>query len=91
MPVKPMAPTVSTPTPPTATAPTDSSGLYTAADLDTDACLRQRVVYFDFDKDDVKKNFRRFLVAMQNIFATVPLHTSHYRAIPMSAVRVSII
>ncbi|KQH74504.1 peptidoglycan-associated lipoprotein Pal [Xylella fastidiosa subsp. sandyi] len=60
VPVKPMAPTVSTPTP-TATVPTDSSGLYTVADLDTDACLRQRVVYFDFDKDDVKKEFQTVL------------------------------
>ncbi|HHW4680200.1 MAG TPA: peptidoglycan-associated lipoprotein Pal [Xylella taiwanensis] len=56
VPVKPVTPPVSTPmTPPT---PTHFSGLYTVADLDTDACLRQRVVYFEFDKDDVKQEFQ---------------------------------
>lgn len=35
-----------------------SGGRYTPADLDTDACLRQRVVYFDFDQDQLKPEFQ---------------------------------
>lgn len=38
---------------PATTAPV-SDGRYTPADLDTDACLRQRTVYFDFDKDTLR-------------------------------------
>ncbi|HET9047630.1 MAG TPA: peptidoglycan-associated lipoprotein Pal [Chiayiivirga sp.] len=34
-----------------------SDGKYTPADLDTDSCLRQRVVYFDFDQDVLKPEF----------------------------------
>jgi peptidoglycan-associated lipoprotein len=37
---------------PTTTAVDD--GKYSAADLESDACLRQRVVYFDFDQADIK-------------------------------------
>jgi peptidoglycan-associated lipoprotein len=42
------------------TNPSDggSGGRYTPADLDTDACLRQRVVYFDFDQDQLKPEFQ---------------------------------
>ncbi|HHW4679343.1 MAG TPA: peptidoglycan-associated lipoprotein Pal [Xylella sp.] len=55
LPVKPVTSPVSKPT----TSPTrPSSGLYTVTDLDTDACLRQRVIYFDFDKEDVKQEFK---------------------------------
>ena len=42
-------------------APPQASGKYTPADLDTDACLRQRVVYFDFDKDEVKPEFQQIM------------------------------
>ncbi|RUL62174.1 peptidoglycan-associated lipoprotein Pal [Dyella dinghuensis] len=43
-------------------APANSgAGKYTPADLDTDACLRQRVVYFDFDKDEVKPEFQQIM------------------------------
>ena len=31
---------------------------YSPGDLDTDSCLRQRVVYFDFDKTDIKSQFQ---------------------------------
>jgi peptidoglycan-associated lipoprotein len=41
-------------TQPAATAP----GAYTPEDLDTDACLRQRVVYFDFDQDVLRPEFQ---------------------------------
>lgn len=44
------------------TAPTDTgpvaSGAYGPNDLDTDACLRQRVVYFDLDQDSLKPEFQ---------------------------------
>jgi len=33
-------------------------GKYGPGDLDTDACLRQRVVYFDFDQDTLKPDFQ---------------------------------
>ena len=40
------------------TGPTGTGGLYGPGDLDTDSCLRQRVVYFDFDKDALKPEFQ---------------------------------
>lgn len=54
------------PPPPTDTTPATppppvDSGLYGPEDLDTDACLRQRVVYFDFDKDEVKPEFQAIM------------------------------
>jgi len=42
-------------------APPPSDGKYTPADLDTDACLRQRVVYFDFDKTEIKPEFQQIM------------------------------
>lgn len=55
------APVVSAPstTAPAAEAP--RPGVYTPADLDTDACLRQRVVYFDFDQDALKPEFQTLI------------------------------
>ncbi len=47
--------------PPSAnTTPIGSStgGRYTPADLETDSCLRQRVVYFDLDQDTLKPEFQ---------------------------------
>lgn len=38
-----------------------TSGLYGPGDLDTDACLRQRVVYFDLDKEDIKSEFQAIM------------------------------
>ncbi|MBS0576061.1 MAG: peptidoglycan-associated lipoprotein Pal [Proteobacteria bacterium] len=35
-----------------------AGGKYTPADLESDSCLRQRVVYFDFDKDAVRPEFQ---------------------------------
>jgi peptidoglycan-associated lipoprotein len=37
---------------------TNTVGRYTAADLDSDTCLRQRVVYFDLDQDTLKPEFQ---------------------------------
>lgn len=45
---------------PAATAPADD-GRYGPEDLDTDACLRQRTVYFDFDQDTVKPEFQAIM------------------------------
>ncbi len=43
---------------PVETAPVAETGKYRPEDLDTDACLRQRVVYFDFDQDTLKPEFQ---------------------------------
>ena len=52
--VKPAPPP---PEAPTATAPATTAGAFTPADLQTNACLRTRVIYFDFDKSDVQSQF----------------------------------
>ena len=54
--VKPQTPADTTPV---ATSQQPTSGKYTPEDLDRDACLRQRVVYFDFDKDEIKPEFQQ--------------------------------
>ena len=54
-PVAPAEPT--TPTAPTAPVATG----YGPNDLDTDACLRQRVVYFDLDQDSLKPEFQAIM------------------------------
>ena len=50
------------PAEPTTTAPVTEQpttpGAYTPESLDTDACLRQRVVYFDFDQDALRPEFQ---------------------------------
>ena len=62
--VKPTPPadttTTAPTTPPAPTAPT-TSGVYGPNDLDTDACLRQRVVYFDLDQDALKPEFQAIM------------------------------
>ena len=40
------------------TQPADTAGVYGPEDLDTDACLRNRIVYFDFDMDNVRPEFQ---------------------------------
>ena len=42
------------------TGPT-RTGAYGPGDLDTDACLRQRVVYFDLDQDALKPEFQNIV------------------------------
>jgi peptidoglycan-associated lipoprotein len=37
------------------------AGAYSPGDLDTDACLRQRVVYFDLDQDALKPEFQNIV------------------------------
>ncbi len=55
---EPQAPVETAPTAPTAPS---TSGLYGPGDLDTDACLRQRVVYFDLDQDSLKPEFQAIM------------------------------
>lgn len=38
--------------------PPATAGAYGPGDLDTDACLRQRVVYFDLDQDALRPEFQ---------------------------------
>jgi peptidoglycan-associated lipoprotein len=49
-----------TPTTPATQAAVDD-GKYGPEDLDTDACLKQRTVYFDFDQDAVKAEFQAIM------------------------------
>lgn len=42
----------------TTRVPDAGPGRYTPADLDTDSCLRQRVIYFDFDQDTLRPEFQ---------------------------------
>ena len=56
--VKPQAPASE---PIAQTQPSENNGKYTPADLDTDACLRQRIVYFDFDKTEIKPEFQQIM------------------------------
>lgn len=64
-----------TTTPTTPTGPT-TSGVYGPNDLDTDACLRQRVVYFDLDQDSVKPEFQ----------AVMACHAKYLRDRPSSRI-----
>jgi peptidoglycan-associated lipoprotein len=43
------------------TTPAMDDGRFTEADLDTDSCLRQRVVYFDLDQDTLKPEFEAIM------------------------------
>ena len=38
--------------------PDTAPGRYSPSDLDTDSCLRQRIVYFDFDQDTLRPEFQ---------------------------------
>ena len=39
----------------------NTPGRYTPADLDTDSCLRTRVIYFDFDQDLLRPEFQNVI------------------------------
>jgi peptidoglycan-associated lipoprotein len=56
----------------TTTTQTDRGGKYTRESLDTDACLRQRVVYFDFDRSEIKGEFQ----------AQINCHAEYLRQFP---------
>ena len=73
--VKEQPATDTTPTT-TPTTPVADDGRYGPEDLDTDACLRQRVVYFDFDQDALKPEFQ----------AIVACHAKYLRDRPSSRI-----
>ena len=56
--VKPTAPADTGTTTAPADTGTTTTGAYGPGDLDTDACLRQRVIYFDFDQDTLRPEFQ---------------------------------
>ena len=56
---------------------TPRAGAYTPADLDTDACLRNRVVYFDLDQDALKPEFQ----------AAMACHAKYLRDRPSARLR----
>lgn len=58
---KPEAPVSDTMDPPAETMPAQDDGRFTADDLDSDSCLRQRVVYFDLDQDTLKPEFEAIM------------------------------
>jgi peptidoglycan-associated lipoprotein len=43
---------------PTTTQSVADDGMYGPEDLDTDTCLRQRTIYFDFDQDTLRPEFQ---------------------------------
>jgi len=61
-------------TPTTTTTTANNGGKYSVEDLDKDSCLRQRVVYFDFDQDTLKPEFQ----------ATIACHAKYLRDRPQS-------
>ncbi|MDH7453535.1 peptidoglycan-associated lipoprotein Pal [Luteimonas composti] len=73
--VKDVPPADTTP-PPAQTGGTTAPGAYTPADLDTDACLRQRVVYFDLDQDALRPEFQ----------AAMSCHAKYLRDRPSSRI-----
>jgi peptidoglycan-associated lipoprotein len=58
---KPEAPVEDTTPPPVTTEPAPTDGRYTATDLDRVPCLRERVVYFDFDRADIRGEAQEIL------------------------------
>ena len=70
------APPVDTTPPPAQTDGTTAPGAYGPSDLDTDACLRQRVVYFDLDRDALRPEFQ----------AAMSCHAKYLRDRPSSRI-----
>ena len=60
----------------TSTEPMDNSGRYTAGSLDTDSCLRQRVLYFDLDKSEIRPEFQ----------AQISCHAAYLKQFPQARV-----
>ena len=56
----------------TVTQAVTETGRYKPGDLDTDACLRQRVIYFDLDKTDIHSEFQ----------AAISCHAAYLRQFP---------
>jgi peptidoglycan-associated lipoprotein len=60
------------PTEGTVTDRNSTTGQYTTGSLDSDSCLRQRVVYFDFDRSEIRPEFQ----------AQIACHASYLRQFP---------
>ncbi|MGA9341036.1 MAG: peptidoglycan-associated lipoprotein Pal [Rhodanobacteraceae bacterium] len=65
------------PPPPVTTQPAENNGRYTRESLDTDSCLRQRVIYFDFDRSEIKPEFQ----------AQIACHADYLKQFPDARVR----
>lgn len=74
--VKTEPPPVETAPQTTTTEPVDTGGLYTRDSLDTDSCLRQRVVYFDLDRSEIKPEFQ----------AQMSCHAAYLKQFPQARV-----
>jgi peptidoglycan-associated lipoprotein len=74
--VKPPPPVEEAP-PPTSTERMETTGKYTRESLDTDSCLRQRVIYFDLDRTEIKPEFQ----------AQIACHAAYLRQFPEARVR----
>jgi peptidoglycan-associated lipoprotein len=74
--VKPPPPVEEAP-PPTSTERVETTGRYTRDSLDTDSCLRARVVYFDLDQTVIKPEFQ----------AQIACHAAYMRQFPEARVR----
>ena len=69
---KPVPPSSTDTTTTTRDTGANMGGKYTVESLDTDSCLRQRVVYFDFDHAEIKPEFQ----------AQVACHAAYLRQFP---------
>ena len=58
--------------PPPVAPPVVDDGKYDASDLDSDACLRQRVVYFDFDQATIKPEYQATVACHGKYLSDVP-------------------
>ena len=74
--VKPPPPVEEAP-PATTTERMETTGKYTRDSLDSDSCLRQRVVYFDLDQTNIKPEFQ----------AQIACHAAFLRQFPEARVR----
>jgi len=74
--VKPPPPVEEVPSS-TTTQQVQTTGKYSRESLDTDSCLRQRVIYFDLDRSEIKPEFQ----------AQVACHAAYLRQFPESRVR----
>jgi peptidoglycan-associated lipoprotein len=69
--VKEEAPVEAKPADPAPVTQPVDDGKYTREDLNTDPCLRQRVVYFDFDRADIKAEAEAILTCHGKYLADV--------------------
>ena len=75
--VKPAPPVEEAPVT-TTTQGTETMGKYTRESLDTDSCLRQRVVYFDLDQTVIKPEFQ----------AQIACHAAYLRQFPVDTIKI---